>query len=223
MFDVCRRRTDDGLEHWVFVGGMAMQLRVTALAFVLLAVSAPSTAADATAEPLPGSQSVEVPEAGLALSFPPDWSIDIEMRQREDWGLFDEGFAEEPVVFWNVVYASDAGSPWCEVVWYPAHPLSLADHAARYEALMTPTHSDVERPIEVASLTLPAGEAYRLVIYNAPSDDHTTVYLVDADEARYMLECVGVERAEDDWLALAETLHLQPPPEDAGDVAVEEE
>jgi hypothetical protein len=154
-----------------------------------------------------GAQRIEVPEAGLAVSLPAGWNADIEMRENEDWGLYDEGFADEPVPFWNVIYASDGGRPWCDLTWYPSHPLTLDAHAQRYEALMTPS-TEVERSIEVSPVALPAGEAYRFAIYNEPSATHTTVYLLAAGDAHYLLQCVDDEWAEDDWLAYAESLEL---------------
>lgn len=181
---------------------------MAALMVGLLAGSGiPALADDSATDEDAGVQRIDVPDAGLAISFPASWSADIEMREREDWGLYDEGLAEAPVPFWNVVYASDGGRPWCDLTWYPTYPLSLADHATRYEALMEPD-TDVVRTIEVTSVALPAGEAYRFTIFNEPTDDHTTVYLISAGETHYLLQCVADERAGDDWLAVAETLTL---------------
>ncbi len=154
------------------------------------------------------TQRIPVPEAGVALSVPAAWSADIEMRQKEDWGLYDEGFAEEPVPFWKVIYASDGSGSWCDLTWYPSYPLALDAHAERYEALMTPSHSDVERPIEVTEVELPAGEAYRFDIHNEPSAAYTTVYLLASGDDHYQLQCVADEPADDGWLALAESLEL---------------
>jgi hypothetical protein len=153
-----------------------------------------------------GVQRIDVPEAGVALSLPADWTTDIEMRQKEDWGLYDEGLAEEPVPFWKVVYASDGSGTWCDLTWYPSYPLALDAHAERYEALMTPSHSDVERPIEVTSVELSGSGAYRFDIYNEPSAAYTTVYLLASGDARYQLQCVADEPAEDSWLPVAESL-----------------
>ncbi len=70
------------------------------------------------------TQRISVPEAGVALSVPADWSADIEMRQREDWGLYDEGLAEDPVPFWELMYASDGGGPGA-TSWYPTFPQTM--------------------------------------------------------------------------------------------------
>ena len=159
-------------------------------------------------EPAGETLRVAVPEAGVAAAFPVTWAADVEMREREDHGLHDEGYADDPVPFWNVIYASAGGRPWCDLVWYPQHPLVLAAHVQRLEALMTPTIVDVERSIEVEAVSLPAGEAYSFVVYNEPTDDYTKTYLLGVDDARYLLQCAGDERAPDDWLALAESLEL---------------
>ena len=174
---------------------------------MVVAATMPATAQDETEVE---NSRVAVPEAGVALSFPVDWAVDIEMREREDWG-FVTADDEDPLILWNVVYASDGGRPWCDVTWYPVYPLLLAEHALLFEELMTPSHSSVERPIEVAPVILPAGEAYRFVIYNEPTDDWTTTYLLEAGEGRYLLQCAGDERAEDDWQGLAESLELFSP------------
>ena len=158
-----------------------------------------------------GSQRLEVPEAGVALSLPTAWNVDIEMRERLDFGLYDEGLADDAVAYWSVIYASDGGRPWCDLTWYPAHPLTLPEHAQRYEALMTPAVAEVQRPIEVDEVTLPAGESHRLVIYNEPTDDHTTVYVLAAGEEHYILQCVDDARAADDWISVAESLEVLEP------------
>lgn len=178
------------------------------------ALTIPALALD---EGVSGALRTDVPEAGVALSLPAGWGVDIEMRERQDWGLFDEGLAEDAVPFWSVIYASDGGRPWCDLTWYPQHPLPLAEHALRYEALLTPS-TGVERPIEIAAVELPSGPALRFVVSNEPTDDFTIVYLVgageDAGTARYLLRCVDDERAVDDWLHVAESLELFEPPSD---------
>ncbi len=186
---------------------MRRTLAVMLAAGLSIGSVASTVAQDPVGDEDPGLQRIEIPEAGVGVSLPADWSVDVEMRQREDWGLYDEGLADEPVPFWSVIYASLEGWPWCDLTWYPSHPLTLAQHAERYVALMAPS-TDVERPIESRPTVLPAGEAYRFVIFNGPSDDHTTVYLLAAGDARYFLQCVDTERAEDDWLPLAESLVL---------------
>jgi hypothetical protein len=166
-------------------------------------------------------QRVEVPEAGVGITLPADWSVDIEMREREDWGLVVDD-EEEPFAFWNVFYASVGGRPWCDLTWYPVHPMSLGEHASLTQDLMTPTHVDIERPIERSAVMLPSGDAQRLVVYNEPTDDWTTTYLLDLADGRYLLRCASDERASDDWLSLAESLEApavmtpQPSPEPTG-------
>lgn len=169
---------------------------------LLLVSSAPAIAQD---EVEPGYQRVEVPEAALAVALPADWAVDIELDEREDFYLSERFPEAAPVTFWKVLYASGSGRPWCDVTWYPAHPMPLQEQALLFEQLMTPS-SDVERTIEVEPVELPAGAAYRFVIYNQPTADYQTVYLLDASPSRYALECVADERVEGDWLEIARTL-----------------
>jgi hypothetical protein len=186
-----------------------MRRRCTRLVLTgLLIVQAGVVVAQTDATDGSDVQRIDLPEVGVALSLPADWNTDIEMRQQEDWGLYDEGLAAEPVPFWKLVYASDGSGTWCDLTWYPSYPLALDAHAERYEALMTPGHSDAERPIEVTSVELSGGEAYRFDIYNEPSATYTTVYLLGSGDAHYLLQCVGDEPAEDGWLPLAESLEL---------------
>ena len=184
--------------------------RVGVVMAVSLSIGSASLAAaqEAASEGDPERQRLEAPEAGVAVALPAAWGAYLEMREKEDWGLFDEGFADEPVPFWLVIYASDGDRSWCDLTWYPRHPLTLDGHAQRYEALMTPSHSDVERPIEVTPVELPVGAAYRFDIYNEPSATYTTVYLLANGDAHYRLQCVGDQPAEDGWLPLAASLEL---------------
>ena len=149
---------------------------------------------------------MEVPAAGVAVAFPADWAVDVEMREGQDWGLAERYADAAPLRFWSVLYGSPGGRPWCDLTWYPEHPMTLAEHAVEYELLMTPTLSDVERTIEVTPVELPAGEAFRFVIYNEPTGDYGTVYLLESEAGRYFLQCVSDERAADDWRSIASSL-----------------
>ncbi len=189
---------------------MRLTIVITLVCGLLMGVALPAVAQDeATAEP----GRVAVPEAGVALIFPADWSIDVEMRAREDWGLSERYEDAAPLTFWNVLYASAAGRPWCDLTWYPQHPMTLAEHAVEYEALMTPSLSDVQRSIEVSSVELPAGEAYRFDIYNAPTESYSATYLLGSGASRYILECMADTRDETDWLSVAETIEWLVAPE----------
>ncbi len=179
-----------------------------------VALASPAAAQDETPQTSePMQVAVEVPEAAIRVSFPVDWNVDIEMREREDWGLSDRYEGAAPLTFWNVLYASADGRPWCDVTWYPEHPMTLAEHAVEFEHLMTPTLSEVERTIDVAPTELPAGEAFRFVIYNEPTDDFGTVYLLESEVGRYFLQCVSDERAADDWLSIASSIEWLAVPE----------
>jgi hypothetical protein len=185
------------------------------VAGVAIVASLPAAAEEGSpsGEPAAAAARTEVPEAAVALAFPADWAVDIEMRPGEDWGLSERYDDAAPLRFWNVLYASPGGRPWCDVTWYPEHPMTLAEQAIEYELLMTPTLSEVERTIEVTPTQLPAGEAFRFVIYNGPTDDFGTVYLLESEVGRYFLQCVSDERADDDWLSIASSIEWLAVPE----------
>ena len=184
------------------------------VAGVAIVASLPAAAEEGSPSGEPAAAArTEVPEAAVALAFPADWAVDIEMRPGEDWGLSERYDDAAPLRFWNVLYASPGGRPWCDVTWYPEHPMTLAEQAIEYELLMTPTLSEVERTIEVMPTQLPAGDAFRFVIYNGPTDDFGTVYLLESEVGRYFLQCVSDERADDDWLSIASSIEWLAVPE----------
>ena len=152
-------------------------------------------------------EQVEVPEAGIALAFPPDWNVDIEMDQRQDFELTDEINEGEPVYFWNVLYASAGGRPWCDLVWWPDHPLSLDAQSLVYELRMLPDpDSGVERIVETTPVDLGTGEAYRFDIYFEPTGDYTIAQLFESGSDRYLLSCVGDTLEEVDELEVTQTI-----------------
>ena len=187
---------------------MRRSARTSAFLGLLLASSVTPTLAETDIDS--EAHRVEVPEAGMAMAFPADWSVDVELRQREDFWLSERFPDAAPVLFWNVLYASPGGRPWCDVTWYPAHPLPLAEHAVDYEALTTPD-GNVERSIEVEPIVTEAGAGVRFVIWNGPTDDYSTVYLLESGAAHYLVECASDTRDEDDWLHVAGTIEFLTP------------
>jgi hypothetical protein len=152
-------------------------------------------------------EQVEVPEAGITLAFPPDWNVDIEMDQRQDFELTDEINEGEPVYFWNVLYASAGGRPWCDLVWWPDHPLPLDGQSLVYEWRMSPDpDSGVERTVETTPIELGTGEAYRFDIYNEPTGDYTTAHMFESGSDRYLLSCVGDTFEAVDALEVSQTI-----------------
>ena len=89
-----------------------MRTRTIVVAAATLMLMSGSVLADDEAAGAP--ERVEIPEAGVGVSLPADWSVDIEMREREDWGLVVED-EDEPLAFWNVFYACSGARPWCDL------------------------------------------------------------------------------------------------------------
>ena len=172
------------------------------LVMSLLALSfGTATAQDPEASPGPEPQRVEVPEAGIALSFPADWSVVVQMV-RDEAELPAELNASESVDLWLVLQAGLADGGGCELAMYGEHPMALDAHAEwiklNYEAPDT-TASATTTPVE-----LPIGEAVRFDI--TETEGAWTAYLFEAQGTRYQLRCGDGVRHEDDWLTVAGTI-----------------
>jgi len=144
-------------------------------------------------------EQVEVPEAGVAVSFPPDWDVEIEM----DYG---EIAADDPETgYWNVLYASDEGGAWCDVTWYLAADGSLAGLAA-LTADNFAEEIGGEATAQATPVELSIGEAYRVDVQDPAQPSHTSIYIFDGEIGRYTMNCKSDERDARDWMDIAETL-----------------
>ena len=141
---------------------------------------------------------VEVPEAGIAVSYPPDWDVSVEM----EYGQTQPG---DPYTGrWYVVRGSHEDDS-CSVYWdlYPGAStaeLGASDYGEWVTALGG----------EFGEAELPIGTATYLVHPSMIGDDYATSYEIDADGMRWELVCYSEERAADDWLDIAETLEWLP-------------
>jgi len=70
---------------------------------------------------------VEVPEAGIALSFTSDVDAEV-LMERENIELPPELAEPEPSYAWTVVVGLDEDGYGCMVTMYEAHPLSIEEH-----------------------------------------------------------------------------------------------
>ncbi len=162
-------------------------------------------------------QRIEVPAAGIAVTYPPDWDVSVEMR-------YDHTRPGDPYTGqWWVTYGS-SGDDSCSVHWYLYPGPSMMEMAAGSVGVLTDLLGGEPEEVE-----LPIGVATRLVHPSVTGDDYTTTYEVDRDGMRWDLTCYSEELVADDWLGIAETLEwlpaegrleraLEPPPEDAIDI-----
>ena len=181
------------------------------IAMVLTTILLTTSAAAAVAQepepiPDPGSQRVEVTEAGIALAFPDDWSTVVQMV-REEAILPPQLSGADPVDRWVVLESAAPDGSGCGMVMYDEHPLSLEAHAEWIE-------SGYGEEADVISTTvthvgIPVGDAIRFDVV-IKDTGVLVAYLFESDEARYQLGCMDAERHEDDWRSIAETVELIP-------------
>ena len=157
---------------------------------------------------------VEVPEAGIAVSFPPEWNVEIEMREGE---LASDDPAEPPTRYWDVLYASAEDSAWCSVAMYEQMAGDLAGLADRLADKFVEDYGGAATTV-VTSLELAVGDAYRIAVSDPDTARRTTVYLFDSDPVLYYLSCmtdIADEAIPDDIVDTVEWLAERVEPEPA--------
>ena len=179
-----------------------------------------ATAQDETDAADPATfERVEVPEAGIAISFPSHWSIKMKM-ERELSDLPPEVPAGGPARLWDVLIAT---SGWdftsCFVMWFEDMPMSLEEHAG---AIAERTDDDSDWATEVAHIRLAAGDAIQ--VDQRVSDEAVFVngYLLESGSDHYYLQCVDMAPFEDSYRFIAESIELmgaEPSDEPGPDVA----
>ena len=180
----------------------AIMVMMAAVLLTAAGVAAQEPASDPGSDP----QRQEIPEAGIAVAFPSDWNVVVQMV-REEAILPPELSDAEPVDLWVVVEAAASDDRACAILRYGEHPLGLDDHAAWFESSLA-EESDVTSVASVAA-PLPLGDAVRI---DAIIEDTgaLTSYLVESDQSRYRLDCISADRPDDAWLSIAETLESIP-------------
>ena len=150
-------------------------------------------------------QRVEVPKAGIAVSFPADWEVEVKMQPREV-ALPAEYEDAPPATEWDVIYAPmPEASGWCSLVMFTDMPMSFEEWA---DGFMPFPDAEVQgRPVSVDTVELPIGEAIR--VHDEYVEDEFifgTLYLFETGGSYYWLGCSQGAPAEDYWLSIAETL-----------------
>jgi hypothetical protein len=188
-------------------GEMTRRTSVAVLSAMLLTASTAGVAAqgpESDAGPQP--QRVEVPEAGIVVAFPSDWSVVVQMI-RDEAEIPPELSEAGPVDRWIVLDAAAPDSSGCELVMYGDHPLGFDDHAAWIQT----GYSEEADIVSVAAtpVALSLGPAIRFDVATEGAGAWTS-YLFESDDARYHLGCGSAEPPKDDWLSIAETIESIP-------------
>ena len=181
---------------------------VLALTFwLLIALPLATTAAERDEDP-PLPQRVELPDIGLAASFPAAWRVMTPMMPRASW--FDRSVDDvTPVYAWTGVFATAGDGRWCGIDRFEDFPWSLAEHASFLERWHV-SASLYGRDGGMEAIELPGGTAYRIDIDDALMGRSSRIYLLEYGTDRVLLTCSDVLGSAEDWLAIAMSLELGP-------------
>lgn len=176
---------------------------------------------------------MEVPEAGIAVTFPADW----EVRRLTDRSSAPSDLAGPDVEVWDVVggVAPDFEAGRCVVQQIRASALTTAAVAEWFQR-RGPGSPD--REMSVMTVRLPAGDAILietilLDVEESPSPgpgvaledavessfepdasrlvrQYQPTYVLDTGDAISMLVCFGEVPPADHWLSIAETIDFLP-------------
>jgi hypothetical protein len=173
---------------------------------------------------------IELPAAGYALTVPDDWvaiapsssDIDVIVESLRDidpeLALTVENALAGGVGFSLLAFGEfDADSGFhenCNVIDGAAEGASLGVIAEAEAAAFTELGDRLASGPDISRLELPVGEAIRIdygLKYPTLETAHAAYYFLDG-ATLHLLTCTNVERAEDDWLGIAETFELLPGP-----------
>jgi hypothetical protein len=166
-------------------------------------------------------QRVEIPDAGLAMTVPADWTVQHK-RDPIEPALPPEYADVSAAVGWSVLTVSMPGTEgFCGLTMYEDMPMGFEDWALYGEP---EAHGTFTSRVE-----LPIGDAVRLVDDpEAYPDDrvipflHPTMYVFESGGTLFEFGCLSAEPSDDLWMSLAETIEPLgglPPSTDAAVIA----
>ena len=172
---------------------------------------------------------IELPEAGYALTVPDDWvaigpslediddivetleAIDPELATTVEDALAGGGVGFSLLAFGHLD-AERGFRENCNVIDGAADGTSLSVIAAGEAAAFAEMGDRLASGPDVSMLELPAGKVARIdygLRYPNLDTAHAAYYFSDGTTL-HLLTCTGLERAEDDWLSIAETFEILP-------------
>ena len=176
---------------------------LAAAAAGLMLGALPAVAADRD-EP----QRVDLPEIGLAATFPAGWRVMTPMSPRESW--FDVSDTDKtPVYAWTGVFAIGDEGRWCGIDRFEDFPWTFDEHATFLEQWHV-SASLYGRSGGYEAIALPAGRAWRIDVNDEIKERTSTLYLFEHEEDHVLLTCADVLYSEHDWLPIAQSIELGP-------------
>jgi len=194
-----------------------------------IVAAAPSLAQEGLPEPGLGGR-IELPEAGFALTVPDDWvaivpssadidgiienlgTIDPEMATTVENAL--AGGAGFSLLAFGDIDADSGFRENCNVIDGASDGASLGVIVESEAAAFADLGDRLASGPDVSMLQLPAGEVARIdygLTYPTLETAHAAYYFSDG-ATLHLLTCTDTERAEDDWLSIAETFEALPTP-----------
>jgi len=195
---------------------------------LLATCASPALAQGSSPDPVGPGERVEASDAGYALTAPDGWltilptsedaSAIIDAVRDIDPALAEstETALASGVEFSLLMFgAADAESGFwenCNVIDSPSDGESLESILARDEAGAGALGDRLASGPEATMLDLPDGAVARLdygLQYPELETAHAAYYFTDGSTF-HLMTCTHVERAEDDWLSIAETFEFLP-------------
>ncbi len=162
---------------------------------------------DVPVEELPPAQRVELEEAGVAITYPPGWEVEMESEVRE-YQLPLEYMDQDSLELRTVPYQDlvrgrhpDFGLRSCALSVFEEMPMSLARQA---EETARRFSWEEDPQITTIPVDLSVGDAVRVDFESG--DQPRAQYVFDANGRRFTLDCGALLRADDDWLAIADSI-----------------
>lgn len=167
----------------------------------------PALAQDTSTDATPALEDIEVPEAGIAMTFPSDWSV-VDRMVRDQAELPPGSEAGATTDVYVAIEAAHETGGWCDLAMYPDHPLAFGAHAQWVEERYR-QDSEMFSSVESTADELPIGETVRfdLSFVEGPSG---AAWLFETDQARYQLRCFAEERPADGWRSIAGSIESVP-------------
>jgi len=177
---------------------MMSRLTIALLATFLLSIGAGNAALAQSPSPSPTAltQRVEAPEAGIAVTFPDDWVVEV-----------------GPIMSGAVLSAEAPGGDTCAVM-LPDHTRwSDLDDAGEF---IQSVLRDFGAATTSTALRLPVGDAIRIDAEVAEEGFFDTTYLLTDGTTFYGLTCDASDPPDGRWLAIAESFEFLPAEESPG-------
>jgi hypothetical protein len=156
------------------------------------------TAQSPSPGPLEVDQRIEVPQAGIGVAFPADWTVDIRTVPLSDRSELPGPEVEASILVNAYLPYEFEG---CRVSLWG----SLGMTPGEFAQWNSPSDLEVKRII------LPVGEVFRVsLIKDDPVEPDIELFILSVEEDTLMLTCLGDDPPLDRWLSIAETLEFLP-------------